>query len=211
MLSRSATIILLDIGNVIVDVDFTTFCANVAAETGNVDAIFRKYCAGALKEKLDKGMIAPKTFLEQMAADPLLRKKSVHELKDAWQSVFSLKESVTEGIARLQRGNHLWIMSDTDPLHFTALLNRFPILRTMDRFFLSFEHGFLKHSSLAFLHVLQSTGVSPDDLILIDDKAENCRAAESAGIGSIHFTDWHDLQKKADKLLKCDNKPVSRA
>ena len=198
MLSRSATTILLDIGNVIVDVDFTTFCTKVAAETRNVDAIFRKYCAGNLKERFDKGMIAPAAFLEQMVADPLLRKESVHEIKDAWQSVFSLKENALKGIELLQHGNHVWIMSDTDPLHFAALLNGFPVLRTMEQFYLSFEHGFLKNSPEAFMHVMQTSGSKPDELLLIDDKPENCLACRKAGIESVLFTDWNDMQARPD-------------
>ena len=189
-------VILLDIGNVIVDVDFGAFCTTVAAKSGDEKAVFEKFCVGDFKGRFDSGDVSITTFLQNIAHDPLVRTISIQEVKDAWQNIFSLKEGAREGIARLKRNHRVWVMSDTDPLHFAALLNRFPVLRAMDRFYLSFEHGFLKSSPEAFVHVMESSGIEPDDFLLIDDKPDNCFSCKSVGVDSILFTSWNNLPGK---------------
>ena len=189
-------IILLDIGNVIVDVNFATFCSTVAERPEDERKIFEKYCVGKFKDNVDRGRVSVTDFLGTVAADPIVRKIAIRELKDAWQNVFSLKEGCVEGVQRLKKRHRVWIMSDTDPLHFTYLLNAFPVLRTMERYYLSYEHGFLKNSTEAFLHVMQSSGSEVDQLLLIDDKPDNCFSCGEAGIDSILFTSWNDLQEK---------------
>jgi FMN phosphatase YigB (HAD superfamily) len=186
-------IILLDIGNVVVSVDFGPFCTAVSRYgQESAGTILGRYCEGELKDRLDTGMIAPGEFLRQLAGDPLVTDMALPELRAAWQNIFSLQPGCIQGVKSLQERHSVWIMSDTDPLHFAFLINFFPVLRSADRYFLSYEHGFLKRSVSAFDHVLGSTGVEPGEFILIDDRAVNCAACEAAGIKSILFSSWEE-------------------
>ena len=187
------SIILLDIGNVLVKVDFMRFCRAVAIDLNSgAEGIYRKYCAGELKEKLETGWIGPLEYLFMIARDPHAKALPLNVLKHHWQNIFEPLEGAVEAV-RFLRGKHsLWIMSDTDPLHFTFLLNNYTLLRSADRHYLSFEHGRMKSSVEAFSHVLESSGCSADEFILIDDKAENAASASKAGIRSILFQSWPD-------------------
>jgi FMN phosphatase YigB (HAD superfamily) len=196
MFTSQNKIILLDIGNVIVDVDFGAFCTTVAAKPDDEQAVFEKFCVGDFKGRFDRGDVSITSFFQSVADDSLVRTISTQDVKEAWQNIFTLKEGAREGIARLKRDHRVWVMSDTDPLHFTVLLNRFPVLRAMDRFYLSFEHGFLKSSPEAFVHVIESSGIEPGDFLLIDDKPDNCFSCKSVGVDSILFTSWSDLPGK---------------
>jgi FMN phosphatase YigB (HAD superfamily) len=185
------SIILLDIGNVIVSVDFLPFCRTVARNAGSGEhEMFRRYCEGDLKNRFDKGGIAPYEYLHLIARDPFARKMPLHQLKAAWQNIFSLKEGCSEAVPLLKRHHTVWIMSDTDPLHFTFLLNNYAVLRGIECYYLSYEHGTLKSSVDAFNHVLDSSGCLPGDFLLIDDRKENCAACEKAGMGSLLFLSW---------------------
>ena len=187
------SIILLDIGNVLVSVDFMRFCRDVALESvSGAQEIYRKYCIGELKEKLETGLIAPFEYLDVIARDPHSRAMPLHELKLRWQDIFEPLEGAVEAVKRLKGNHSLWIMSDTDPLHFTFLLNNYPLLRGADRYYLSFEHGNMKNSADAFGHVLESSGRGADEFILIDDKPENCASASTVGIESLLFRNWQD-------------------
>ena len=187
------SIILLDIGNVLVTVDFMRFCRAVAIElNAGAEEIFRKYCTGELKDKLEIGWIGPLEYLAMIARDPHAKALPLNMLKHHWQNIFEPLEGAVEAV-RFLRGKHsLWIMSDTDPLHFTFLLNNYSLLRNADQYYLSFEHGKMKSSVEAFSHVLESSGRSADEFILIDDKAENVASACKAGIRSILFQNWPD-------------------
>ncbi|MEI6652759.1 MAG: HAD family hydrolase [Chlorobiaceae bacterium] len=187
------SIILLDIGNVLVTVDFMRFCRAVAIDmNAGPEEIFRKYCAGELKEKLETGWIGPLEYLAMIARDPQAKSMSLNVLKQHWQDIFEPLEGAVEAVRYLKEKHSLWIMSDTDPLHFTFLLNNYPLLRSADRYYLSFEHGKMKTSVEAFSHVLDSSRCGAEEFILIDDKEENGVSAAKAGIRSILFQSWQD-------------------
>ncbi|NTV06502.1 MAG: haloacid dehalogenase [Chlorobiaceae bacterium] len=185
-------IILLDIGNVIVDVDFGAFCRAVSRDgEEGAEAIFSRYCISEEKLLFDKGLIAPLDYLGMMAGDPEIRSMPLNELEAAWQNIFTLKEGVAKAIGRLREKHAIWIMSDTDPLHFSFLLNNFPVLKQAERYLLSFEHGYLKREPEFFRELLAA---EPErdarEFILIDDREENCRCAEACGIRTHLFIDW---------------------
>jgi glucose-1-phosphatase len=187
------SIILLDIGNVLVSVDFMRFCRDVALDpVSGAQEIYRKYCTGELKEKLETGFIAQFEYLDVIARDPHSRAIPLHELKLLWQDIFEPIEGAVEAVRLLKEKHSIWIMSDTDPFHFTFLLNSYPLLRGADRYYLSFEHGNMKNSVQAFEHVLENSGCGADEFVLIDDKEENCASASQAGIRSVLFYNWRD-------------------
>ncbi|MBN1279077.1 MAG: haloacid dehalogenase [Chlorobium sp.] len=191
-------IILLDIGNVLVDVDFMIFCRSVSLHgCHGPDELFGRYCVSERKHLFDRGVLSPVDYLATIAADPDVRPMMRRELKTAWQDIFSPKKETPESVREIMRTHTVWIMSDTDPLHFTALLNKVPILRMAERYWLSFEHGYLKREPGAFHEVISCSGNNATQFILIDDREDNCRCAESCGIRAVHFRNWtqalHDL------------------
>lgn len=183
--------ILLDIGNVLVSVDFLSFCRGVLPD-GSADeqSICQKYCQGELKSRFDRGMIAPYDYMAMISADPATQSSCSLEIRVKWQNIFTPMLGAEYGVEILGREHRLWIMSDTDPLHFLFLLNNFPLLKGRERYYLSYEHGVLKNSPEAFRNLLSDSGVPAEEFLLIDDRPENCKAASEAGIRSIRFTSW---------------------
>ena len=175
----------------IASVDFLRFCRGVVLDaSSDLQAVSRKYCEGDLKLKFDQGIIAPLDYLCMIGRDSLTASMSHGEIRELWQNVFSLLEGAEEGVETLSREHQLWIMSDTDPLHFAFLLSHYSFLRERERYYLSYEHGFLKSSPEAFEHVLNDSGLPAHEFVLIDDKPENCSSAAAVGIKSIRFETW---------------------
>jgi HAD superfamily hydrolase (TIGR01509 family) len=194
------SIILLDIGNVVVSFDFHAFCRSVVPEGSvNEESVYQKYCTGELKTSFERGMIAPFDFLRTIAEDPMTLTMQQGDIRSAWQKIFSPLPEAESTLEKLAGEHRIWIMSDTDPLHFCFLLNNYPMLRNRERYYLSYEHGHIKNSSEAFNHVLRDSGLPATDFVLIDDKPENCAAAAEAGIRSIRFNSWPEtLEALAD-------------
>ncbi|NTW54840.1 MAG: haloacid dehalogenase [Chlorobaculum sp.] len=184
-------VILLDIGNVVVNVDFMPFCRTLSrnGEAGAA-AIMERYCQGDLKDRHDTGWIGPNEYLGMIAADPLTLDLPLDRLRLAWQDIFTPISGCADALETLRRQHELWIMSDTDPLHFAFLIDRFPVLRSMDRYLLSYEHGWLKRSPEAFRYVLDSSGLDASSFLLIDDREVNTRSCAEEGIESILFRNW---------------------
>ena len=188
-------IILLDIGNVIVSVDFEPFCRAVARD-GDAGAgeMMRRYCEGDLKDRLDRGQLSSDDFLRIMATDPATLDRPISFFRTAWQEIFSSLHGSLEGIRCLRERYRLWIMSDTDPLHFDYLIDNYPVMREAERFFLSYEHGFLKREQESFLHVLESSGLEPDRFTLLDDRQVNVDTCRKTGMNGILFTSWREVE-----------------
>ncbi|RXK82362.1 haloacid dehalogenase [Chlorobaculum sp. 24CR] len=186
-------VILLDIGNVLVNVDFMPFCRAVSRKgEAGAAAIMERYCQGELKDRHDTGRTGPQEYLSMIAADPLTRDLPPDRLRLAWQDIFVPTPGSAEAVETLRQRHRLWIMSDTDPLHFAFLIDRFPVLRNMDRYFLSYEHGWLKRSPEAFRYVLDSSGFDASGFLLIDDREVNTGTCAEAGIQSILFRSWKE-------------------
>jgi FMN phosphatase YigB (HAD superfamily) len=184
-------VILLDIGNVLVNVDFMPFCRAVSRDgDASASAIMERYCQSELKERHDTGWIGPREYLGLIAADPLTRDMPLDQLRLAWQDIFTSMPGSANAVETLKRRHELWIMSDTDPLHFAFLIDRFPVLRNMGRYFLSYEHGWLKRWPEAFQHVLDVSGLDASEFLLIDDREVNIRSCAEVGIASILFRNW---------------------
>ncbi|HHE32399.1 MAG TPA: haloacid dehalogenase [Chlorobaculum parvum] len=186
-------IILLDIGNVLVNVDFMPFCRAVCRDSeSGAERLMDRYCQGEFKDRHDTGRLASFDYLDMIAADPLTLDLPLRQLRLAWQDIFTPLPGSEAAVGQLRQRHELWIMSDTDPLHFTFLLDRFPFLRTMDRHLLSYEHGWLKRSPEAFRYALELAGRDASGLLLIDDRQVNIDSCRAAGIDSILFRSWRE-------------------
>ena len=202
------SIILLDVGNVLLSVDFLAFCRRVLPEgVTELHEVRRKYCEGELKASFERGLITSADYLCMIQSDPLTATMSLEEIEERWQNIFSLIQGAEEGVELLGRNHRIWIMSDTDPLHVNWFMSRFPLLRQRERYYLSYEHGFLKNSPEAFRHVLSHSGVPAEKFILIDDKPENCRSAALSGIRSILFNSWPETIAALASLHSSDCTP----
>ena len=184
-------IILLDIGNVIVSVDFEPFCRAVARDgNAGADEIRRRYCDSDLKDGHDRGLVASGDFLRKLADDPATVDRPLSFFRSAWQRIFSPLQGSADGIRQLRDRHQIWIMSDTDPLHFAYLIDSYPVMREADRYLLSYEHGFLKRQPEAFRHVLDSSGLDPEQFTLVDDRQVNVDVCRSFGMNAILFESW---------------------
>lgn len=187
-------IILLDIGNVLLSVDFEPFCRSACLDLpGAYGNMWARYCDGPLKERLDRGLAAPGEFLGMLADDPETVDMPKAFFRQAWQRIFTPVPGSPEAVRCLREHHESWIMSDTDPLHFAHLLDAYTLLRGHDRYFLSYEHGFLKREPAAFRHVLDTSGRAPGEFILIDDRPANITACRQAGMRGILFDTWPNV------------------
>lgn len=184
-------IVLLDIGNVLVNVDFSRFNLHLEDKVlGNDLAVVEQYCNGKYKQQLDRGLITPRAFFKQLACDLQAEEFEWESICRYWSDIFSEIPGSVESVAKLQNNYNVWIASDTDPVHFNFLLNHFPVLKQASRFYLSYISGSMKNSPEFFQWILNQHDLVADQFILIDDKEENCRSAELCGMSSILFEDW---------------------
>ncbi len=178
--------IFLDLGNVLVLHDNRMLCERLAAAGGRTaetveralaplwDACFRGKLAGVdLRRAVGEAAGAP-------LDEPTFR--------DIWSCHFRVYEEVIPLVASLTGRVKVFLLSNTDALHFGCVRPRVPILDRFDGFVLSYEVGLAKPDPEIFREALRRAGAPPERTAFFDDVEVNVAAARALGIRGHVFT-----------------------
>src|SRR5579864_8835175 len=122
--------ILLDLGNVIVPIDFRR-CHDALAKVCPYppNEIPGRITSTGLVQRFETGQVSPPDFVREITGI-LGMKVSDPDFWEIWSSIFApetlLPESLLEGLGRRQR---LLLLSNTNAVHFAMVRDRYPLLR----------------------------------------------------------------------------------
>lgn len=84
--------------------------------------------------------------------------------------------------------NYLIALSNWDPASFELFHQRNrDVFNHFDALYISGRTGFIKPRKAAFLNVIESHNLDPEECLFIDDREENLVAAESLGFNTFHL------------------------
>ncbi len=196
---RPFSIIIFDLGNVLVRVDYPAFLRTLGFDhTMSGEELYRLLEVDS--RAYETGKVSPREYLAALN-EKLGTRYSFKQFERAWRSI--LPEAVPgmpELVERLAREYRLMILSNTNELHFRHMMELLPFLRHFERFFLSFEIGYLKPEPAVYNHVLSEVGIPPDRFLFIDDLEPNIEAARNAGMSGIVFRGVELLRKDLERL-----------
>ena len=109
------------------------------------------------------------------------------QFKRIWTEIFTENKGVGDLIERLKKDFTLFLLSNTNELHFTYIKESFPVVHKFDRWVLSYETGLSKPDPEIYRLALSQAGVKPSEAIFIDDIAGHVRGAQSVGIHAVEF------------------------
>lgn len=119
---------------------------------------------------------------------------NLEDFKDIWNPIFRDDPEVNRAILYLrEKGYPLFLLSNTNELHFSYIIEKYPIVHVLDEWLLSFEVGAKKPKRRMFDAIFEKTDVKPSEVLYIDDIAHYVEAAQQLGINGIVF-------KHADQL-----------
>ena len=194
-----AKTIIFDMGGVLVDLEWDSMCARLQARSGLAD----------VRPEVVNGPIAMSTMLGQLTPhayhDALCEKLDAtlfsDDFIDVWNSLLSANEAIVPLVERLKSDHRLVLGSNTDAIHFPYAFEKFPILKSFEQYFLSYEMGLFKPDPAFFHHILQTLDIPAAECIFIDDRAENVEAALSVGITTFHFDSVGQLEEDLRTVL----------
>src|SRR5512138_886269 len=93
-----------------------------------------------LKARQDRGEIAPGRFYEE-CCNRFGSTPPAERFWKAWSDIFTEKREVIDLLFRLDGVVPLFLLSNTDPVHFAYLRDRFPFMRVFNGEVLSYEAG----------------------------------------------------------------------
>jgi putative hydrolase of the HAD superfamily len=183
-------VIVFDYGEVISKTPSERDRADLVAVAGVPDAaLWGPYWAH--REGLDRGTIGIREYWRLVAAD-LRVEFSESRIQQLWAADYtgwiSIEPAVFDIISALDAGGCRVALLSNAGFDFSSPLRSSPISRLFERIFVSAEFGLVKPDPKIYLEVVRELGISPAEMVFIDNKQENVDAAVALGATGHHFT-----------------------
>ena len=106
-----------------------------------------------------------------------------------------------------QKGYNLFLLSNTDELHFPYIKEKFPAVNIFDNgLMLSYQLGYTKPEKEIYEKALSIYNLNPNETVFIDDREENITAAKELNIKGIVHKDYNETYKKLEKIINLEDK-----
>lgn len=118
----------------------------------------------------------------------------IDDFKDIWNPIFRDDPEVNKVILYLkEKGYPLFLLSNTNELHFSYIIEKYPIVHSFDEWLLSFEVGTKKPNRRIYDAIFEKMDVQPNEVFYADDILKYVETAQQIGINGMVF-------KSADQL-----------
>jgi HAD superfamily hydrolase (TIGR01509 family) len=195
--------IVFDLGRVLVNVDITRGIFGLFGHllANGTEAAIAQMMREPAYAAYNAGKLTPEQFYEAMKKKFSLE-ADFKEFARQWCDVFDPMDGMYELVKELRGKVRLGALSDTDPLHWDYIRQRFEIIALIEKPTLSFETGFRKPAKEAYWAAVRNVGVEASRCLYVDDLMENVRGAQNAGLEAVQFTGVNMLRREmADREI----------
>lgn len=185
--------VIFDLGNVLVNYDVNKAARRFSKAFGiSQFAVWKHFFLSGYEQAYTRGEISTPEFFR--AACRQFKKKLSYKLfKYYWNDIFWENPGMDKLLTRLKKHYPLYLISNTNALHFTHIKKEFKILRHFKRKFPSHEVKARKPELRIYKRVLKKIGFRPEETIFIDDMKSFIRGAQKAGMNTIRFKNREQL------------------
>jgi len=194
------TAITFDLGTVLIRVDHLRFCRRLAALTAlSPQEVYAQVFESSLEPGYDTGRITSREFYQRVTAHfgvalPYSR------FCDLWCDLFDPMEGMAELVEHLASRFPLFLLSNTNSLHFDYLKERFrDLLQPFRAFVLSYEVGSRKPEPAIYQSLIRQAGRPPQEILFLDDKVSFVEAARGQGLRAWQFRSPQELRPELER------------
>jgi len=192
-LSLEITAIALDLGNVLIKVDHFRFCRRLARiARRSPEEVYADVFETGLEPGYDTGRLSSGEFYRRVLSHFQVN-LPYPQFSAWWNDIFDPMEGMEEIVRELQGRFPLYLMSNTNALHFPSICRRFPLVYYCRRFILSYRVGSRKPEAAIYQALIRAMGQPPEKCLFIDDKGSFVEAAKTHGLTAWQFTSPQEL------------------
>mgnify|MGYP005839105697 FL=1 len=178
----------LDLGNVLVQVDHYRFCRRLGDLAGLApEEVYAAVFASNLEPGYDTGRLTTEEFYQHVTAHFRVN-LPFSQFSVWWNDIFEPMEGMADLVSHLATRYPLYLVSNTNALHFEYIKQNYALLEHFRSFVLSFEVGSRKPEPEIFQALIQQTGLPPSQCLFVDDKPPFVEAARQQGLTAWRFT-----------------------
>ena len=179
---------LLDLGKVLVDFTLDPFRVAVERWTGvGADQLRAALLSDDLPHRYETGMMSDGEFHREVSCR-LGKEIPFDDFAAAWNSIFLETPLLPDAwLAAISDRVPIWIVSNTNPLHFRHIRRSYSFFSYVRGCVLSYEVGAAKPDPRIFETALRAAGCEPCEAVFVDDQPVNVAAAAGLGVDALPF------------------------
>ena len=185
--------IVFDFGNVIINIDLEkTFEAFSELTFKPASQIKRIFSENEVFRKYESGFYSDEEFrdvVRQTLSFPL----NDNEIDDAWNALLlDVPKKRWDFLEKIKYKYPIYLLSNTNNIHIEKCVKNFrnafgvsDFRKEFSKAYLSYELGLWKPDYKIYQHVLDDLKLNPNEILFIDDNADNIEAATDLGINCV--------------------------
>jgi glucose-1-phosphatase len=189
-----------DLGNVILPFEHRQIAAKLH-ETSKIQDRFTPDDLFKFLFDRDRGLVNPyeEGLMSSVDFFAKLREKyklelEFEEFQDIWNIIFEENTEINDIIIYLKnKGFPVFLLSNTNELHFSYIMERYPIIHSLDEWILSYEVGAKKPKQKIYDTIFEKTEAMRGEVLYIDDIPEYVEAAQTYGLQGLVFKNAKDI------------------
>lgn len=197
MTASTIQVLLFDLGNVLIEVDFNLAFSHwqqfSPLSLAELKAAFQP---DAAYQRHERGEISSAEYFSYLRSQLHLQ-ADLDEIATGWNAIFPGEISATRQlIENVKTRFPCHMLSNTNAAHQLIWSAQFPeVVAAFDRLFISSEMGYRKPERAAFDYVSAALDVPHASILFFDDLAENVDGAIAAGLSAVQVTSPDDVRQ----------------
>ncbi|MDE2040086.1 MAG: HAD family phosphatase [Elusimicrobia bacterium] len=192
--------VFFDIGNVLLRFDMRAMAAKLAwAVRRHPIRVMRRLLDAAMLGRIERGELSGAQIYALFQSE-FGYSGSYDAFIRIWCDHFSLERANYALLRQLSRSRRVYLLSNTNALHYEFIRGRYAFPRQVDGAVLSYQLGLRKPQPAIYEAAVALAGSPPERCLFIDDLAENVAAARRCGLNAIHHVPGRDLRAAVGRL-----------
>jgi putative hydrolase of the HAD superfamily len=188
-------VLLFDVGGVLVELGGVEVILAWLGNRITAEELWRRWLQSESVRGFETGQIDAKQFATGVIAEFGLAVEPQQFLESFIGWPTGLYPGTLEVLARIPRRYQRALLSNSNPLHWPRVLDEMRLGAAFDSHFVSHLTGRIKPDPEAFVHVLQSLGCHPAQVLFFDDNLLNIEAARTLGMHAVQVRGLLEAQQ----------------
>ena len=178
--------IFLDLGNVVLNYDHGRSLREISKLSGHSEKEVETFVFGKLKDRFNRGQLTREEFFKLIDGQFNLN-ISFEEFRLDWSDIFSENLDVTGVLPDLCKNYPVYLLTNTDILHFEYILANFPVVSQFNQVFASYQMEIAKPDRGIYQRALAEIGLPADAVLYVDDEPDFVEAARLCGLNALLY------------------------
>jgi putative hydrolase of the HAD superfamily len=148
----------------------------------------------------ETGRMSPRQYFDHVGNLCQFHDLTFEEFIPIFNEIFEEDLGVVDLISKLKSHYRLGLISNTNAIHVTHILETYPVMNSFDRHWFSNEAGIRKPNPAIFEMALTHFSVEPSEAVFIDDMPDNVESAKRMGIHGILYQGIEPLKVNLSRL-----------